>query len=194
LDSTSIDLCLSVFWRAKFRKRKGGIKLLTLYNVKTSIPSFLHISNANVHDVNILDIIPIEAGSFYVVDKGYLDFKRLHRIHRQGSFFATRAKNNLRFQRMYSQTVYVSTGVIYDQIGKLEVYYSKKDYPDKLRRIKYFNEGRKKELVFLTNNTDLSAKEIAQLYKKCWEVEIFFQVDEAAFENQILVGYDYKCS
>jgi hypothetical protein len=175
MDSTTIDLCLSVFWWAEFRKHKGGIKLHTLYDVKTSIPCFLHISNAKVHDVNILDIIPIEAGSFYVVDKGYVDFKRLHRIHRQGSFFVTRAKDNLRFQRMYSQPVDNTTGVLYDQIGRLEVYYSKKDYPDKLRRIKYFDEERKKELVFLTNNMDLAAKEIAMLYKKRWEVEIFFK-------------------
>jgi hypothetical protein len=175
LDSTTIDLCLSVFWWAEFRKHKGGIKLHTLYDIKTSIPCFLHISNAKVHDVNILDIIPIEVGSFYVVDKGYVDFKRLHRIHRQGSFFVTRAKDNLRFQRMYSQPVDNTTGVLYDQIGKLEIYYSKKDYPDKLRRIKYFDEERKKELVFLTNNTNLAAKEIAMLYKKRWEVELFFK-------------------
>ena len=175
MDSTTIDLCLSVFWWAEFRKHKGGIKLHTLYDVKTSIPCFLHISNAKVHDVNILDIIPIEAGSFYVVDKGYVDFKRLHRIHRQGSFFVTRAKDNLRFQRMYSQPVENTIGVQYDQIGRLEVYYSKKDYPDKLRRIKYFDEERKKELIFLTNNMDLAAKEIAMLYKKRWEVEIFFK-------------------
>ena len=175
LDSTTIDLCLSVFWWAEFRKHKGGIKLHTLYDVKTSIPSFLHITNARVHDVNILDIIPLEAGSFYIVDKGYVDFKRLYKVHSHGSFFVTRAKDNLRFQRMYSKAVDPSTGVQYDQIGKLEVYYSKKDYPDKLRRIKYFDEDRKKELIFLTNNTDLSATEIAMLYKKRWEVEIFFK-------------------
>lgn len=175
LDSTTIDLCLSVFWWAEFRKHKGGVKLHTLYDVKTSIPSFLHISNAKVHDVNILDIIPYEVGSFYVVDKGYVDFMRLYKVHSHGSFFVTRAKDNLRFQWMYSKAVDITTGVHYDQIGKLEVYYSKKDYPDKLRRIKYFDEERKKELIFLTNNMDLSAKEIALLYKKRWEVEIFFK-------------------
>jgi len=175
LDSTTIDLCLSVFWWAEFRKHKGGVKLHTLYDVKTSIPSFLHISNARVHDVNILDIIPYEAGSFYVVDKGYVDFRRLYKVHSHGSFFVTRAKDNLRFQRTYSKAVDSATGVLYDQIGRLELYYSKKDYPDKLRRIKYFDEERKKELIFLTNNMDLSAKEIALLYKKRWEVEIFFK-------------------
>jgi hypothetical protein len=175
LDSTTIDLCLSVFWWAEFRKHKGGIKLHTLYDIKTSIPSFLHISKASVHDVNILDIIPYEAGSFYVMDKGYIDFCRLFKIHSQGSFFVTRAKDNLRFKRMYSKAVDKTTGVQSDQIGKLEVYYSRKDYPDKLRRIKYYDEDRQKYLVFLTNNTTLKANEIALLYKKRWEVEIFFK-------------------
>lgn len=175
LDSTTIDLCLSVFWWAEFRKHKGGIKLHTLYDVKTSIPSFLHISKASVHDVNILDLIPYEAGSYYVMDKGYIDFKRLHKLHSQGSFFVTRSKDNTRFKRMYSNVVDKTTGVISDQIGKLENYYSKKDYPDKLRRIKYYDGEQKKYLVFLTNNTDLQATEIAFLYKKRWEVEIFFK-------------------
>jgi len=175
LDSTTIDLCLSVFWWAEFRKHKGGIKLHTLYDVKTSIPSFLYISNASVHDVNILDLIPYEVGSFYVVDKGYIDFRRLHKIHTQGSFFVTRTKDNMRFKRMYSNAVDKTTGVQCDQIGKLETFYSKKDYPNKLRRIKYYDEERKKDLVFITNNTNLKATEIAMLYKKRWEVEIFFK-------------------
>jgi hypothetical protein len=175
LDSTTIDLCLSVFWWAEFRKHKGGIKLHTLFDVKTSIPSFLYISNASVHDVNILDLIPYEMGSFYVVDKGYIDFSRLHKIHTQGSFFVTRAKSNMRFKRMYSRAVDKTTGVQCDQIGKLETYYAKKDYPDKLRRIKYYDLEKNKYLVFLTNNTDLKATEIALLYKKRWEVELFFK-------------------
>ena len=175
LDSTTIDLCLSVFWWAEFRKHKGGIKLHTLYDVKTSIPSFLHVSTASVHDVNILDLIPYEVGSYYVMDKGYIDFKRLHKLHSQGSFFVTRAKDNTRFKRMYSNVVNKTTGVISDQIGKLENYYSKKDYSDKLRRIKYFDVEHNKNLVFLTNNFDLQAIEIALLYKKRWEVEIFFK-------------------
>jgi len=175
LDSTTIDLCLSVFWWAEFRKHKGGIKLHTLFDVKTAIPSFLYISNASVHDVNILDLVPYEAGSFYVVDKGYIDFSRLHKIHTQGSFFVTRAKSNMRFKRMYSRAVDKTTGVQCDQIGKLETYYAKKDYPDKLRRIKYYDQEKNKYLVFLTNNTDLKATEIALLYKKRWEVELFFK-------------------
>lgn len=175
LDSTTIDLCLSVFWWAEFRRHKGGIKLHTLYDIKTSIPSFLHISKASVHDVNILDLIPIEVGSYYVMDKGYLDFGRLYKLHKQGSFFVTRAKDNTRFKRMYSQAVELFTGVQSDQIGKLELYYSKKDYPDKIRRIKYFDPDHKMHLVFLTNNMNLTAQEIALLYKKRWEVEIFFR-------------------
>jgi len=175
LDSTTIDLCLSIFWWAKFRKHKGGIKLHTLYDVKTSIPSFLYITNACVHDVNIMDIIPYEEGSFYVADKGYTDFLRLYKIHTNGSFFVTRAKENLRFKRMYSRAVDKTTGVQSDHIGKLEIYKSKNEYPEKLRRIKFYDAEHDKNLVFLTNNMDLKASEIAFLYKKRWAVELFFK-------------------
>jgi hypothetical protein len=175
MDSTTIDLCLSIFWWAEFRKHKGGIKLHTLYDVKTSIPSFLYITNAIVHDVNIMDIIPYEAGSFYVADKGYTDFLRLYKIHTHGSFFVTRAKENLRFKRMYSRAVDKTTGVQSDHIGKLEIYKSKNEYPEKLRRIKYYDPEHDKDLVFLTNNMDLKASEIAFLYKKRWAVELFFK-------------------
>ncbi len=175
LDSTTIDLCLSVFWWAEFRRTKAGIKLHTLYDVKTSIPTFLHISNAKVHDVNILDLIQYEAGSFYVVDKAYVDYRRLYRLHSQGAFFVTRAKDNTRFKRMYSSPVDKKHGVRYDQIGKLETYYPKKEYPDKLRRIKYYDQEKDQEFVFLTNNTSLTALEVAMLYKKRWEVELFFK-------------------
>jgi len=175
LDSTTIDLCLSVFWWAEFRKHKGGIKLHTLYDVKTFIPGFLHISTASVHDVNILDIIPYETGSFYIVDKAYIDFDRLHKLHAQGAFFVTRAKDNMRFRRIYSGKIDKKTGVQYDQIGKLETFYSLKSYPDKLRRIKYYDKDRKRNFIFITNNLDLKPEEIALLYKKRWEVELFFK-------------------
>lgn len=175
LDSTTIDLCLSIFWWAEFRKHKGGIKLHTLYDVKTSIPSFLHISNASVHDVNIMDIIPYEPGSFYIADKGYVDFLRLYKIHTNGSFFVTRAKGNLKFKRMYSKAVDKKTGVQSDQSGRLVVYKSKKEYPEKLRRIKFYDSEHDKDLVFLTNNMELAAYEIALLYKKRWAVELFFK-------------------
>ena len=174
-DSTTINLCLSVFWWAEFRKYKGGIKLHTLYDIKTSIPTFLHISNAKTHDVNVLDLLTYEAGSFYVIDKAYIDFKRLYRLHQQGAFFVTRAKENMRFNRMYSRPVDKTTGVKYDQIGELETYYPKRDYPEKLRRIKYYDPETRKEFIFLTNNMDLAPEEIALLYKKRWEVELFFK-------------------
>jgi len=174
-DSTTIDLCLSVFWWAEFRKYKGGIKLHTLYDVKTSIPTFLYISTAKVHDVNVLDQLTYEAGSFYVLDKGYIDYKRLYHLHQQGAFFVTRAKSNMKLNRMYSNSIDKSTGVKYDQIGKLMTYYPAKEYPEKLRRIKYYDQETNKELIFLTNNMDLDPTEIALLYKKRWEVELFFK-------------------
>jgi hypothetical protein len=175
LDSTTIDLCLSVFWWAEFRRHKGGIKLHTLYDIKTSIPSFMYVTNAKVHDVNIMDIIPYETGSFYVADKGYTYFRRLYKIHSHGSFFVTRAKENLQFKRMYSKKADKTTGVMSDQIGGLVVYKSKNEYPAKLRRIKFHDAENDKVLVFLTNNMDLKASEIAFLYKKRWEVELFFK-------------------
>lgn len=174
-DSSTIDLCLSVFWWAEFRKTKGGIKLHTLYDVKTSIPTFLYISNAKMHDVNALDLISYEPGSFYVIDKAYIDFKRLYHLHQQRAFFVTRAKDNMRFKRMYSNPVDKATGVRYDQIGKLETYYPSRDYPEKLRRVKYYDGESDKELIFLTNNMELKPTEIACLYKKRWEVELFFK-------------------
>lgn len=175
LDSSTIDLCLSVFWWAEFRKTKGGIKLHTLFDVKTSIPTFLQISNAKTHDVKILDQISYEPGSFYVMDKAYIDFNRLFKLNQQQAYFVTRAKDNMRFNRMYSMPIDKTTGVKYDQIGKLESFYPSKNYPGKLLRIKYYDEETTRELTFLTNNMDLKPLEIAYLYKKRWEVELFFK-------------------
>lgn len=175
LDSSTIDLCLSVFWWAEFRKTKGGIKLHTLFDVKTSIPTFLQISNAKTHDVKILDQISYEPGSFYVMDKAYIDFNRLFKLNQQQAYFVTRAKDNMRFNRMYSMPIDKTTVMKYDQIGKLESFYPSKNYPGKLLRIKYYDEETKRELTFLTNNMDLKPLEIAYLYKKCWEVELFFK-------------------
>jgi IS4 transposase len=183
-----IDLCLSIFWWAEFRKHKGGIKLHTLYDVKTSIPSFLYITNDIVHDVNIMDIIPYEAGSFYIADKGYTDFLKLYKIHTNGSFFVTRAKENLKFKRIYSRAVGKTTGVINDQIGKLVIYKSKNEYHAKLRRIKFYDYEHDKNLVFLTNNMDLKASEIAFLYKKRWEVELFFKWMKQHFKIKSFCG------
>ena len=174
-DSSTIDLCLSVFWWAEFRKHKGGIKLHTLYDVKTSIPSLVLITSAKVHDVNMLDALPYEAGSFYIMDKGYIDFARLYRLNCSKAYFVTRAKENMKFRRIYSNKVDKTTGLIYDQIGKLETYKSLKSYPEKLRRVKYYDAETDKVFIFITNNVELTALEIAFLYKKRWQVELFFK-------------------
>ena len=174
-DSTIIDLCLSVFWWAEFRKAKGGIKMHTLYDVKTKIPSFIYITPANVSDVNAMDHIPYESGSYYIFDRGYNDFERLYRITNLEAYFVLRAKNNLKFNRMYSNKADKSSGVKYDQIGNFVLPGSYKRYPEKLRRIKYYDVETDVEFVFLTNNFELSAIEIAVLYKNRWQVELFFK-------------------
>lgn len=174
-DSSTIDLCLSVFWWAEFRKHKGGIKLHTLYDVKTSIPSLVLITSAKVHDVNMLDALTYEAGSFYIMDKGYIDFTRLYRLNCCKAYFVTRARENMQFRRIYSNKVDKTTGLIYDQIGKLETYKSLKSYPEKLRRVKYYDAETNKVFIFITNNVELTALEIALLYKKRWQVELFFK-------------------
>ncbi len=174
-DSTTIDLCLSVFWWAKFRSTKGGIKLHTLYDVKTSIPSFIHVSTASVNDMNALDLLHYEPGSYYILDRGYVDYERLFRIHQSSAFFVVRAKDNLKFRRMYSNKVNKDNGVLLDQIGKLTGFYVSRKYPEKLRLIKIYDEETDNDLEFLSNNFDLTAEEIAQLYKYRWKVELFFK-------------------
>lgn len=174
-DSTIIDLCLSVFWWAEFRKTKGAIKLHTLYDVKISIPSYIYITKASVQDVNLLDQIKFEPGGYYILDRGYLDYRRLYRIHRHEAYFITRAKSNTRFNRMYSHKVDKKSGVLSDQTGKLEGFYTQRDYPKKLRRVKYYDDKSDKTLVFLTNNFVLAAAEIALLYKYRWKIELFFK-------------------
>jgi hypothetical protein len=174
LDSTTIDLCLSLFAWAPFRSTKAAIKLHTLIDLRGNIPSFIHISDGKLHDVNILDQLLPEPGAFYVMDRGYVDFERLHKLHRAGAFFVTRAKSNMNALRRYSRRVDRAIGLICDQTIVLNVYYSKSSYPDALRRIRYRTpEG--KTLVFLTNNFDLPALTIAQLYRCRWQVELFFK-------------------
>ncbi len=175
LDSTTIDLCLALFPWAEFKKRKGALKLHTLLDLRGSIPTVIVITHGKVHDVNILDQINIEPGAFYVMDRGYLDFARLHRIHESGAFFVTRAKRNVRFRRIYSQKIDKSTGVQADQIVVPENFYAKKDYPSKLRRIRYYDAANEKRFVFLTNNCTLPATTIADLYRCRWHVELFFK-------------------
>jgi len=175
LDSTLIDLCLSLFPWAKFRKRKGAIKLHTLLDLRGSIPSLIIITHGKIHDVTILDQLTFEPGAFYIFDRGYLDFARLHKIHRAFACFVTRAKSNFQFKRLYSQLVDKSTGVQCDQLIVLKGFYAKKDYPDKLRRIRYFDATQNKWFVFLTNNFTLPALTIAQLYHSRWQIELFFK-------------------
>lgn len=174
-DSTTIDLCLSVFWWATFRSTKGAIKLHTLYDVKTAIPTFVYITAGSVHDVNALDVLTYETGGYYVLDRAYVDFERLFFIHTSKAFFVTRAKDNFKFERIYSSKSDKSKGIMCDQIIRLKGYYSQKHYPEKLRRIKFYDAEQERTLVFLTNNTTLCATEIALLYKYRWKVELFFK-------------------
>ena len=175
IDATTIDLCLSTFYWATFRTTKGGIKLHTQLDLKTAIPEFILFSNADVHDVNALDFIQFEANSFYIMDRGYVDYKRLYKIHQCEAFFITRAKDNMNYRRLYSHPKDVSKGVLYDQTIVLNNYYAGKDYPERMRRIKFYDAESGKVLVFLTNNVHLKATDIAQLYKHRWKIELFFK-------------------
>jgi len=174
-DSTTIDLCLNIFWWAEFRKTKGGIKLHTLYDVKTSIPNFIHVSAASLNDMNAMDLLYYEPGSYYIFDRGYVDYARLFKINQCSAFFVIRAKGNLKFQRLYSNKVNKKNGVLLDQIGILTGFYVSKKYTEKLRRVKFYDEETNIELEFLSNNFGLASEEIAQLYKYRWKVELFFK-------------------
>ena len=175
LDSSTIDLCLSLFPWAHFRKNKGAVKLHTLLDMRGSIPSFIRITDGLTHDVNILDDLIPEPGSFYIMDRGYLDFARLFVLKELLSFFIIRSKKNLQFKRLYSHPIDKSTGLICDQTIVLTGFYPAKHYPEKLRRIRYFDSESKKYLTFLTNNFILPAITIAQLYKCRWQIELFFK-------------------
>jgi hypothetical protein len=175
IDSTTIDLCLSTFYWATFRSTKGGIKLHTQLDLKTSIPEFILFSTASVHDLNVLDVISFEANSFYIMDRGYVDYKRLYKINQCDAFFVTRCKDNMDHRRLYSHTVDKTKGVICDQTILLHGFYSIKYYPEKMRRIKFRDEETRKILIFLTNNFHLPAVEVAQLYKHRWKIELFFK-------------------
>jgi hypothetical protein len=175
LDSTTIDLCLSLFPWARFRKTKGAIKLHTLLDLRGPIPSFIRITDGKVHDVNILDEIIPEPSAYYIMDRAYLDFRRLYLLHLSQSFFVTRAHKSFRFHRRYSRPVDKSTGLQCDQTIVLKSFYPRKNYPDQIRRIKYLDPETGNLLVFLTNNFILSPLTIAQLYKARWYIEIFFK-------------------
>ena len=175
LDATIIDLCLSVFPWAKFRRGKAAVKLHTLLDLRGSIPVIVNITHGKIHDVNIIDNLFIEAGAIYIMDRAYVDFARLYKIHQSQAFFVTRAKSNFVFNRLYSLPVDKSTGVQADQIITVTGFYTLKGYPDKLRRISYFDTLTKKRFVFLTNNFSLPSIVIAKLYKCRWQIELFFK-------------------
>jgi len=175
LDSTTIDLCLSLFPWASFRKHKAAVKMHTLLDIRGNIPSFIEITDGTLHDVNILDILVPEPGSFYIMDRAYLDFERLYVLTQLLSFFVTRAKKNTRFRRIYSHPVDRADGLKCDQSIMLVTPKSLAGYPEKLRRVKYFDAEREKQLVFLTNNFVLPALTIAKLYKCRWQIELFFK-------------------
>ena len=175
LDSSTIDLCLSLFDWAPFRTTKAAIKLHTLLDLRGCIPSFIHISDGRTGDVNVLDILPLETGAFYIMDRGYLDFSRLYTMHQAGALFVMRAKSNMNARRVYSAPVDKTTGVVCDQSVALNAAKSSEDYPVHLRRVRFKDPLTEKTLVFLTNNTTLPAPVIAQLYKNRWQVELFFK-------------------
>ena len=175
LDSTTIDLCLSLFPWADFRSTKAAVKMHTLLDLRGPIPSFIHVSNGKMGDALALDLITLEAGSIYVMDRGYIDFRRLYVIHQAGAFFVTRTKTNMKYHRVYSHAVDKATGVGADQSIALDGFYPKRDYPQHLRRVSFCDPETSKRLVFLTNNFVLPAATVAALYKKRWAVELFFK-------------------
>jgi hypothetical protein len=175
LDATTIDLCLSLFPWAPFRKRKGAVKLHTLLDLRGNIPTVIIITHGLIHEVNILDQLTFEAGAFYLMDRGYLDFPRLHRLHLSSAFFVTRARKRFDCQRLYSAPVDRTSGIMCDQIVSLSNPVPRAGYPDKLRRIRYFDPQQERRLIFLTNNFTLPPQTVAQLYRSRWQVELFFK-------------------
>ena len=175
VDASTIDLCLSVFWWTPFRKTKAAIKLHTQVDIKCAIPTFIHISDGKMHEVNSLEIIDFEINSFYIFDKGYTDFDRLFQLHQKGAFFVIRAKENLNYRRVYSRKVDKSLGLKFDQTIVLVTPKTSKCYPEKLRLVKYYDEDMKKTFLFLTNNFEIDAMTVALLYKNRWKIELFFK-------------------
>ena len=173
-DSTTIDLCLSVFWWAKFRKKKGGIKVHTLYDVETQIPAFFHVTEAAVHDSMAMKEISYESGSYYIFDRAYNHFKMLYKIHQIGAFFVVRAKKNLQYKPLKWKRK-LPRNVLSDTTIELTGFYPKQYYPEQLRLVRYWDEEQKRELVFLTNAIHISALQVAELYKNRWQVELFFK-------------------
>lgn len=175
LDSTTIDLCLTLFPWAKFRNNKSAIKMHTLLDIRTSIPTFIYLTSGKVHDVNILDLIPLETSAIYIIDKGYIDFERLFKLNNSNVYFVTRAKKNLADRRIYSHDVSKFENVKYDQTIKLTGLKTSVLYPEHIRKIKFVDKEFNKELIFLTNNFSLDADMVAKLYKERWKIELFFK-------------------
>ena len=188
LDASTIDLCLSVFSWAPFHPAKAAIKLHTLLDLRGNIPSFLHISDGKLHDVNVLDLLLPEPGAFYIMDRGYIDFERLYRLHQAGSFFVTRAKSNLKAQRRYSHPIDRNTGLICDQTIVLTGFYARQDFDAPLRRIRFQDPETGKRLVFLTNNFTLAAITITELYRCRWQVESFFKWIKQPLRIKVFFG------
>ena len=174
-DSSTIDLCLYVFWWAKFRTTKAGIKLQTLYDITTQIPTFIHITNATVNDMNAMDVIPYESEAYYIFDRVYVDYKRLYNVTRHTAYFVIRAKKNLQFQYTQMNPVNEKNGVMSDQIGKLTGFYISQFYPDEISKVIYYDKETNRTFVYLTNNMKLTSEQIALLYKNRWQVELFFK-------------------
>lgn len=188
-DATTIELCLNIFKWAPFVTTKAAVKLHMLMDVKGNIPAFFSITSGKVHEVNFLDDIEWEVGAYYIMDRGYVDYDRLYTIHQLGAFFVTRAKKNLAFKRLYSNPVDKDTGLICDQVIRFTDYYSAKEYPETLRRIKYYDEKTNTVYLFLTNNFNIKAISIAQLYKNRWQIELFFKWIKQHLKIKTFFGY-----
>jgi hypothetical protein len=192
LDSTIIDMCLATFKWAYFELKKSAVKIHTQLDLKGNIPSFFLITKAKVHDINFLDILEYEKDAVYIMDRGYLDFERLHIIHAQQAYFIVRAKEHLSFQRIYSHPIDKTIGLRCDQTIKLKHFYSRKHYPNNLRRIKYYDKETNKYYIYLTNNFDIPAKTIADLYKHRWQIELFFKWIKQHLKIQVFWGYSFN--
>jgi len=192
LDSTIIDLCLATFKWAYFELQKSAVKIHTQLDLKGNIPSFFLVTKAKVHDVNFLDQIEFEKEAIYIMDRGYFHFRRLHAIHEQQAYFIVRSKQSLSFKRIYSNQVDRTTGLRCDQIIILNHFYSRKDYPGKLRRIKYYDKVTNTTYVYITNNFKISAKTIADLYKHRWQIELFFKWIKQHLKIQVFWGYSFN--
>ena len=177
-DSTTIGLCLSLFTWAKFRKKKGGIKVHTMFDVQAGVPTFAYITEAKVNDINAMDEIPYEKGSYYIFDRGYNDFSRLYLIRQLGANFVVRAKKNVQYKRI-SWKRKLPPNVLSDSTICFTGFYPRDYYPEPLRLIKYWDEENKREFIFLTNNFDLTALEVTELYRNRWQIELFFQMAQA---------------